>query len=47
MYKLFTETMTEIERREGLQVPVLTKEQRERQRQLAIEVIRQIKALEE
>jgi len=39
MYKRFVEAMTEKEKAEGLQVPVLTREQQERQKQLAKEVL--------
>ncbi|HEX3236316.1 MAG TPA: hypothetical protein VHR41_19150 [Gemmatimonadales bacterium] len=39
MYKQFAEAMAERERAEGLQVPVLTKEQQKRQKQLAKEVL--------
>jgi predicted ATPase len=47
MYKLFVEAMTEIERRDGLQVTVLSKDEIERQRSLASEVLRQIKSSQE
>lgn len=46
-YKLFVEAMTEIEKEEGLQVPVLSKEQQDRQRELAIELVRKLKAAED
>ena len=39
LYKRFAEAMAERERAEGLQVPVLTKEQQERQKQLAKEIL--------
>lgn len=39
MYKRFAEAMAERERAAGLQVPVLTKEQQERQKELAREVL--------
>jgi len=41
-YKLFAEAMAERERAEGIQVPVLTKEQQERQKQLAREILAQL-----
>jgi hypothetical protein len=43
-YKQFAEAMAERERAEGLQVPVLTKEQQERQKQLAREVLESVTA---
>ncbi len=39
MYKQFVKAMAERERDEGLQVPILTKEQQERQKQLAKEIL--------
>lgn len=39
MYKRFVDTLAEREREEGLQVPVLSKEQQERQKELAREVL--------
>jgi hypothetical protein len=39
MYKRFVEALAERERTEGLQVPVLTMEQQERQKELAREVL--------
>lgn len=47
MYKLFAEAMTQREKAEGLQVPVLTKDQQERQKQLAKEVLEKLKEGEE
>jgi len=44
MYKRFAEAMAERERAEGLQVPVLTKEQQERQKQLAKEILESLTA---
>jgi predicted ATPase len=44
MYKRFAEAMAEREKAEGLQVPVLTKEQQERQKQLAKEVLESLTA---
>ncbi len=44
MYKRFAEAMAEREMAQGLQVPVLTKEQQERQRQLALEVLESLVA---
>jgi hypothetical protein len=44
LYKQFVEVMAEREKAEGLQVPVLTKEQRERQKQLAKEVVERLTA---
>jgi len=42
MYKRFAEAMAERERAEGLQVPVLTKEQQKRQKELAKEVLESV-----
>jgi hypothetical protein len=39
MYKKFSDALAERERQEGLQVPVLTKEQQERQKELAKQVL--------
>ena len=44
LYKRFAEAMAEGERTEGLQVPVLTKEQQERQRELAREILASLKS---
>ncbi len=46
MYKRFAQAVAERERAEGLQVPVLTKEQQERQKQLAKEVLESLTASE-
>jgi hypothetical protein len=47
MYKRFAEAMTEREGEEGLQVPVLTKEQQERQKELARGVLANLTATRE
>jgi ABC-type multidrug transport system ATPase subunit len=47
IYKVFAKAMAERERDEGLQVPVLTKEQQERQKQLAREVLESLAVKEE
>lgn len=44
MYKRFAEAMAKRERAEGLQVPVLTKQQQERQKELAKEVLENLAA---
>ncbi len=44
LYKRFAEAMADRERIEGLQVPVFTKEQQERQKQLAKEVLESLAA---
>jgi predicted ATPase len=44
LYKLFAEAMAERERTEGLQVPILTKEQQERQKELAREILASLKS---
>ena len=41
-YKLFVEAMTRAEQERGLQVPVLTKEQQEEQRQLAFQIVQNL-----
>ena len=47
MYKRFVEAMSAREKAEGLQVPILTKEQQERQKQLAQEVLQSLTPSEE
>ncbi len=42
LYKPFVEAMTQIEQEEGLDVPVLTEEQRERRLQLARQILRNL-----
>jgi hypothetical protein len=44
LYALFVETMTKAQRKEGLLVPALTPAQQERQRELAAEVVSQIRS---
>lgn len=47
MYKSFVEAMARAERVEGLQEPVLSNEQQQRQKELAVEIVRELKAREE
>ena len=47
MYQLFVEAMSRVEREEGLQTPVLTKEQQERQKEFAVDIVRELKAAQE
>jgi hypothetical protein len=44
MYKRFAKAMAEREREEGLQIPVLTKEQQEQQKELAKQVLEKLSA---
>lgn len=46
-FKLFVEAMTEIEKQRNLQLPDLTKEQREEQKRLAVEIVRELNTSEE
>ena len=43
MYQQFVDAMSEVEREEGLQKPVLTNEQRKKRRELALEIVRKMK----
>ena len=43
LYRLFVDEMTAAEKREGLQVPVLTKEQQERRKELAREILQKLR----
>jgi hypothetical protein len=42
LYEPFVRAMSARERQEGLSVPVLTREQQERQRELAVEILREL-----
>jgi predicted ATPase len=44
LYQPFVEEMTAAEKREGLQVPVLTKEQQERRKELAREILQKLRS---
>jgi predicted ATPase len=43
LYEPFVRALAEIERKEGLQAPILTKEQQEKRKQLAVEILSNLK----
>ena len=47
IYKQFVKAQTKLEKEEGLQEPVLTKAQQEKQKELALEVLKNLKSKEE
>jgi hypothetical protein len=46
MYKKFVDAMTARQKEKGLTAPVLTKEQQEQQKELAMEILRELEAEE-
>lgn len=44
LYEPYVDAMTAIEKEEGLQVPVLTKEQQEKQKEIALDIVRKLKS---